>query len=257
MTSVCIASPAWGRIEVTRLVLEQRQRVCRDLASRGVDAGMLIAADDENLDVAGEYGCDTVETPNTPLGAKCNTLLYRAAETGVDYIVWVGSDDWIHPSVFDPIIGQGKLPARSKIHTGRHLSIVDMRTGMLSRLRVSGKYGAIPWVMDARMFRNAVTRRDGRRLAQIEPKEKRGLDGALIKGLRLGRVNFDWSFSDPSEFRCVDFKTRTNITPFAGLAKNVGIAEPEPAWDALAAEFPADLVQKAHDLSEAFQGVPE
>lgn len=254
MTSVCIVSPAWGRVDVTRLVLEQRQRVCGELASRGVDAAMLIAADDENLDVAGEYGCDTVETPNEPLGAKCNTLLYHAVETGVDWIVWVGSDDWIHPSVFAPILDQEETPARATIHTGRRLAIVNMHAGTLARLQVSGRYGAIPWLMDARLLRNAVTRRDGRLIAQIEPKLSRGLDGGLIRGLRLGRVNFDWSFSDPTEFRCVDFKTRTNITPFEGLARNVGVGDPEHAWKALRAEFPADLVQKAHKLSTRLRG---
>jgi len=218
---------------------------------------MLLAANDENLEIAGEYDCDTIETNNQPLGAKCNALLYAATETGVDYIVWIGSDDWIHPSVFDPITEQDKLPGRPVIHTGRQLAIVDMSSGQLSRLRVGGRFGAVPWVMDARVLRNAVvTRMKGQRLALINPKEKRGLDGALVKALRLGRVNFDWSFSDPTEFRCVDFKTRTNITPFEGLAKNVG--EPlEPAWDTLGHHFPGDLIHKAADLSERLKGASE
>lgn len=239
MTSVCILSAAWRRFAITRLVLEQRQRLCGELAARGVDAVSLIVADDENLDIAREYGCETVEAPNSPLGAKWNTGLQHAARTGADFVVWIGSDDWIHPDVFDPLIGRNTgSPA---IVTGRRLGIVDIRTGMLQRLSSPSQYGAIPWLIDARLLRT-------KNAEPLPPKLDRGLDGALVRGLRLGRLPFTWEWHDPHDFRCIDFKTETNITPYEGLARNIGVGDPEPAWPALAAWFPADLVEKASKL---------
>jgi len=247
--SICILSAAWGRFDLTRLVLAQRQRVCEELASRGVDAGMLIVADDENLDIAREYGADTVEAPNKPLGGKWNAGLVHAADSGVDWIVWIGSDDWLHPAVFDPIFDRDES-ALPLILSGHRLAIVDMATGRLQRIETPSPYGAIPWILDARLIRDARHRRNGERLGLIEPAVSRGLDGALIKALRRGRVNFDWRYDNPNDFRCVDFKTRANITPYEGLARNLGVGDPEPAWETLAEHFPAELVQKAADLSE-------
>lgn len=238
MTSVCFLSAAWRRFDVTRLVLEQRRRLCVDLAARGVEAASLVVADDENLDIARSYGCETVEAPNDRLGHKWNVGIQAAVATGCDWVVWIGSDDWVHPDVFDPIIDR---PAGDPvIVSGSRLGIVDLRTGMLQRLSSPSQYGAIPWLVDARLLRAA--------RAPIPPELPRGLDGALIRGIRLGRVNFTFEFHDPHDFRCVDFKTPMNITPYEGLAKNIGVGGHEPAWKALKGFFPADLLKQAQAL---------
>ncbi len=240
MISVCIVSPAWRRFDVTRLVLDQRQRLCVELASRGIDARSLIVADDENLEIAAEYGCDTLEAPNSPLGRKCNLGLHHAAQQGADYIVWIGSDDWIHPDVFQPLLD---LPATRPvtIFAGTRVALVNLRTGELQRVASPSKFGAIPWLIDSRLFTT-------RTVAPIKPELKRGLDGALIRGLRLARVDFEWVFDDPNDFRCVDFKSDQNITPYKSLAKHLAIGEPEVAWEALGDWFPADLIDKARAI---------
>jgi glycosyltransferase involved in cell wall biosynthesis len=240
VVSVCILSAAYRRLAVTRLVLEQRQRLCGELAGRGVEARMLIVADDENLDLAREYGAETVEYPNRPLGRKCNVGLHRAAELG-DYVVWVGSDDWIHPDVFQPLLdrSQGAPPV---IVSGSRLALVDLRTGRLQRVASPSKYGAIPWLIDRRLFTT-------RTVVPIKPELSRGLDGALIRGLRQAHVRFEWRFHDPHDFRCVDFKSDENITPFKALAKHLGTGPEESAWPALADWFPADLVEQARELA--------
>jgi glycosyltransferase involved in cell wall biosynthesis len=241
--SVCIVSPAWGRFAVTRLVLAQRQRLCGELASRGIDARTLIVADDENLEIAAEYGCQTIQAPNLPLGKKCNTGLHHAARQGADYIVWVGSDDWIHPDVFEPLLD---LPSGGPavIFAGTRVALVDLRTGVLQRVASPSKFGAIPWLIDSRLFTT-------RTIAPIKPELRRGLDGALIRGLRHARVDFEWSFHDPHDFRCVDFKSDLNITPYKVLAKHLGIGEPEQAWEALAGWFDADLIDQARSIFAA------
>lgn len=235
MVSVCVLSAAWGRPHITRLVLRQRQRLCEGLASGGIQARMLIVADDENLDVAREHGAETLEHPNSPLGKKCSAGLKAAAEIA-DYVCWVGSDDWIHPDVFKPLRQERSKPV---IVTGRRLAIVDMAAGRLQRLESPSKYGAIPWLIDSRLLRSPRTPN------LMQPDLQRGLDGGLIRGLRLARIDWQWVFDDPHDFRCVDFKTEANITPYAGLAKNLGVGAPENAWDALTGWFPADLIDDA------------
>lgn len=227
---------------MTRLVLEQRRRLCDQLAGRGIDAAHLVVADDENLEISAEFGGLSFQAANKPLGAKCNAGLKYAAALGFDFLVWVGSDDWIHPDVFQPLLspdlGDGAI-----IISGRRFAIVDLATGTLQRIETPSRYGAIPWIIDTRLFK-------GRPVEPIQPHLSRGLDGALVRGLRLSRVGFSWAFHTPNDFRCVDFKSTQNLTPFSGLAKHIGFGDPEPAWTTLADWFPEDLVAKARALSE-------
>lgn len=206
---------------------------------------MLIAADDENLAIAAEYGCQTLDVPNMPLGHKCNLVLKQAAGQA-DHVVWVGSDNWIHPDVFEPLIKLSRAKGaaqRATVWAGSRLVLVNLQTGRLQSVTTPSKYGAIPWIIDSKLLRS-------RQVTPIRPSLNRGLDGALIRGLRPARIPFQVSFHDPHEFRCVDFKTRDNITPYASLAKHLGDA-PEEAdpWTALAHRYPADLVEAAQALS--------
>ena len=93
---------------MTRLALAQRRWLCDELAARGLDANCVIVADDENLDIAREYGFDTVEVDNRGLGRRFNAGYRHAADQGADYLVHVGSDDWVHPDLFD-ILRQNDL----------------------------------------------------------------------------------------------------------------------------------------------------
>jgi glycosyltransferase involved in cell wall biosynthesis len=240
VTSVCIVSPAHGRSEITRLVLAQRRRLAEDLANKGFDVRLLIAADDENVEIAEEFGCDVVRVLNNPLGRKANVALAAAAATGAGWIVWVGSDDWIHPDAFDPLHVEYERPV---IVRGKRLSIVDTSAGMLQQISSPSAYGAIPWLIDARLFH--VTE-----INPIRSDRSRGLDGALARGLQRHRIPFEFVTHDPHPFRCVDFKTAANLWPFEFAAGAHALDEPEPAWTALANWFPADLVNQARRLSE-------
>lgn len=237
MISICVLSAAWRRFDVTRLALAQRQRLCEELAARGIKAHSLVVADDENLEIAAEYGCETVEAPNMPLGAKCNTGLRHAAAQA-DYVVWIGSDDWIHPDVFDPLL-QEQNPDRLPIHVGSTVAVVDLTRGRLQHIRTQSDFGAPPWILDSRLLHT--TKHD----RPIKPWLKRGLDGALVRGIRLNRRPFEFVWHDPHDFRCVDFKTDLNLTPFAGVAKHLGYGPEQDAWEPLEQWYPPDLVEQA------------
>ena len=241
MLSVCIASAAWRRLDVSRLVLKQRRRLCDELAARGIAATMLVAADDENLELAAEYAAETLETPNSPLATKSNLMLQRAADIA-DWVVWVGSDDWIHPDVFDPLDGRDRPIS---IIRGLRLVTIDLPTGELRRVHSPSQYGAIPWLLDSRMIRNKS------KPPILRTELERGLDGALIQGLRVLHKPFPLVFEDhdPHEFRCVDLKTDANLSPYKGLVESKGYGEPGTAWDDLQGWYPTDLIDEARQLS--------
>jgi glycosyltransferase involved in cell wall biosynthesis len=251
VTSVALVSPAWGRLAVTRLALTQRQALCGELAASGIDARCLVVADDENLDLAQEFGFDTLEAPNRPVARKFNLGLEHACREGADWIVWIGSDDWVHPDVFAPLLPGGALhdvdPADvPPIVIGHRLTIVDLARGALMRCKSPSTYGAIPWLLHRRMLEPAG-------FAPLRPDLDRGLDGALIRGLRLHRAPLAWQTHDPHDMRCVDFKSDTNITPYRRLQK-LATAPEEAPWSALEQHYPADLVDLARathlDLKE-------
>lgn len=248
--NVQLVSPAWRRYDVTRLALAERRWLCDELAARGLTAGSVIVADDDNLDIAHEYGFDTVEMDNSDLGRKFNAGYKRAAELGADVIVHVGSDDWVHPDMFDVLhqIDLEEPPNMKPTPTTpmvwrrapqcvshRRLSLVDLSTGLLQRCTVLGKYGCIPWLIP----RSVMAPQD---FQPIPSGLGRGIDGALVRSLKT-RPN--WIFQDVADEWCVDFKSPVNLTPYRGLARTLGYGEPLDAWETLAAKYPAHLVGMA------------
>lgn len=58
MESVLFVTPAWKRYELTRLCLWQRRLACDSLFEAGIYATSVVIADDDNLDIAREFGFD-------------------------------------------------------------------------------------------------------------------------------------------------------------------------------------------------------
>ena len=242
-----VVSPAWGRFAVTRLALAQRAHLAGVLAARGIDCHSLVVADDENLEVAAEFGAVGLEHPNDPLSDKCNAGLRHAGEQGADWVVWIGSDDWIHPDVFDAIdLDLGPHMARS-ILAGSRIAVVDMLRPRLRVCTPRGRMGVIPWVIPREMLAPSGW-------SPLLPGKDRGLDGWLVRGMRSSRVKPGWLKHDPHDMARVDFKSTVNLNSYEALGGLSGGPEMDP-WPALAEHYPAHLVDLARatsiDLQEA------
>jgi glycosyltransferase involved in cell wall biosynthesis len=253
--NVCLVSPAWGRFDVTRMVLAERRWMCDELALRGLQVTSVIVADDENLEIAEEYGFDTVEMGNLDLGAKFNAGYRYAAGQGADVFVHCGSDDWIHPDAFnilaetnlnaeapmpDPTPGNPVVWRRSpSMVSQRRILLVDLSRGQAQRCFVHGRYGCIPWMIPRKALQP-----EG--FAPIGPGHMRGIDGALVRGL-TARPTF--VFQDAPDEWCVDFKSATNVTPYRGLASALGVGDEEDAWPMLAEFYPEHLIDMARSLA--------
>lgn len=251
---VWLVSPAWGRFAVTRLALAERRWLCDELASRGLTAHGVIVSDDANLDIAQEYGFDTVEMGNDDLGARFNAGYLHAGRHGADVVVHIGSDDWIHPDAFNilnevaldettpplPTPGRPVVWRRGpQVVAQRRILLVDLNRQAAQRCFVPSKHGCIPW-----MIPRVALAPHG--FEPIPPGLMRGIDGALVRGMKT-RPN--WYFQDAPDEWCVDFKTSVNVTPYKGVASSLGNGPEEDPWPMLADFYPEHLVDLARQTA--------
>ena len=213
-------------------------------------------ADDGNLDIALEHGFTVLERPNFPIGRKWNDGIELAGSLGADFVSIVGSDDWVHPDLFDQMpldhtpypdfagVADGQAvvwnPDAPQAISGRELTLVDLLTGQAQVCRVKNRLGVIPWILPRKALKPSGFRpvADG---AEI------GLDGSLVAGLR---TPLNWQFRDPRPHARVDFKSGTNLNSFERIAGAIGEGDEIDPWPALAEHYPAELVEAARRLSE-------
>lgn len=216
---------------------------------------MLVVADDDNLDLAAEFGFDTLEVSNDLLGRKWNDGIGHALrELDADYVTVVGSDDWVHPDVFDVLpadVAPHPMPTaevpvvmwsdnQPEATTGREIALVDLASGRLRRCRSQGRYGVIPWVFP----RVALERCGGRPVAETA---QRGLDGSLVAGLG---IQPQWVFHDPHDLCRLDFKSDVNLNSYETITAAIGYGPEETdPWALLATRYPADLVEMARETA--------
>jgi hypothetical protein len=232
---------------VTRLVLRQREHLAGELAARGIDCHTVIVADDENLEIARSHGFATVELDNEGgLGRKFNAGFQHAAREGADWLVHIGSDDWVHPDVFTPLLA----PVEPRpILTGRRIAFVDLLSGRMSRGTLQGDQGVIPWIVPRHLMEPCG-------FAPIRPERPRGIDGELVRGLRRARVRPQWVFHDPHDLARVDFKSDVNINTFRSLPSSLTRRQDSDPWVALAERYPPELVDLARETHLELQEEP-
>lgn len=236
---VWLVIPAWRRAAVTRLCLAQKQHLAGVLAARGITANVVVVADDENLDIAADYGFQTITQRNV-LGLKLNDGIQYACDRGADYVAFVGSDDWVHEDFFD-VLSAARAPGREPLVAGHLISIVDLEMGRLRKLGVRGPAGVSPYLIPRRVLEASGFR-------PVPDDAVKGMEGRLIQtvGPRV-----DWMFHDPHDLCRVDFKTGQNMTPYARMERLLGYGrEVAPPWEHLASRYPgwlADLARKTHE----------
>lgn len=257
--NVWLVSPAWGRFDVTRLALAQRAHLVAELAPRGVALHCVVVADDENLELAREYGFDTVERSNRHLGAKFNDGIEHALRHGADVVATVGSDDWVHASVFDRLPASSLpvpvptaddpcvvwSPNQPEIIAGRRLTLVDLFTGRARMCRSRGIFGVIPWLIPASAFKVCRGR-------PLPDRQQRGIDGAMAVGLR--DADPKWVFCDVAPFARVDFKSDVNLNTYESICRAIGVGEDFDPWPQLERFYPSALVEQARALSDTMIG---
>lgn len=126
--------PAHGRHRLAAICMRQLRRTLDRLDEIGIRSYAVVVADeDEHLEVAEALGFDTLVLPNDPLGAKWNAGYQHAGLTrGASWIVPIGSDDVVDADVF-----AAALPAPGEISCFRTCSLVSPDGGSIVTLEIT------------------------------------------------------------------------------------------------------------------------
>ena len=237
--SLWFVVPAHGRVDLTRICLQQLRRTCDALAGFGVVASAVVVADDENLDSAADLGFWGYEQDNAFLGRKFNDGYELAAREGVDYVVPLGSDDWIHHRL---LVG-AELPRPNEIRCARRLVMVAEGGEKFMRLQVNYEGGIGMRITPTSLLKPL----DYRPADEDRP---RGVDTNTLMRIKLAnRVQL--TYFDADDFQIVDFKTEgANLNTWEMCVRHGAEPEEDP-WLQLAASYPAESVSAMRRFYEA------
>ncbi|HSE44354.1 MAG TPA: glycosyltransferase family A protein, partial [Gemmatimonadales bacterium] len=197
MSSLWFVVPAHGRVDLARICLAQLRNTCDQLAVSGIDASAVVIADDENLDTAACLGFWGYEQENSFLGRKFNDGYELAAREGVDYVVPLGSDDWVHPD----LVAGADLP-QGRIRCARRLVMVSEDGQEFVRLSVAYEGG-----MGIRVTPTELLAPLGYRPCGED--RKRAIDTHTLRALTTAHRDKPQllEYFDAHEWQLVDFKT--------------------------------------------------
>lgn len=236
---IAFVTPVHGRYEITRICLEQRLRVCDELADHGIAATCVCVGEDRNLDIAREFGFHTVQQINDELGRKFNDgIEYACRELAADHAVAIGSDDWIMTEyLLNP-------PRGGEVRSGGHLTVVrpdGLELASLThefRQSINAR-GFIPWVVPRETLAAMGYR-------PILDRRNRGIDACMGTGICRTNPRPIFSPSVVHPLQCVDFKNPLmQITPYDRTIKlNRSVVLHADPWEYLATSYDPDLCDK-------------
>lgn len=135
MIELWFVTPAYRRFELSELCLDQRRRLCEELAPHGIAATCVVVADDENLEIARAYGFEAVQRPNKWLGMKFAAGHHAALAGGATHVMPIGSDSWMHSELLL------QMPFHDDACTGS-TRLATLRADGLERLDLELAYAA-------------------------------------------------------------------------------------------------------------------
>lgn len=248
-----MVTPAWQRFTLTRICLEQRARACEELRADGLDATCIVVADDANAKTAREFGFEVVHTKNdlsraslqrpakARLGGKFNDGFYAAAKLGYDYVVAVGSDQFISPVMFDDIPRDRVIETAWFVH--RAVAIVPVTGDRYLRIWIDTDHRTGPSSGGFRTMPVASLKHCGYRPSS--ERISRGCDLATWRGGYRGYETIE-AFGDPLEV--VNFQSHgVQVTDWGALCKrwqNGSNLVRDPWLADLRRLYPDDLVDR-------------
>jgi len=199
------------------------------LAPGGVALDAYVVADDDNLDLAAQYGFTPVHCPNDHMGRKWNEGFFWAGVHGADLFVLIGSDNWIHPTAFD-------APPENAISAAASLDFVDLERGVLQHAHGSA---LIPWLIPRALL-------EPKRFLPFPDRIQRGTEAMLRGALNMPQI------IERDGPPGVDFKSAESMSPYAGVRNSIGDGVEHDLRD-LERHYPAHLVESALDLTKELQ----
>ena len=175
--------------------------MCNELAANGIKADCVVIADDENLDIAKQYGFHTVERDNEFLGRRFNDGHELAGKLGFDFSTPVGSDMFLDSELF--------FRLEDKFTITNYYAIVRKDGGNIATMFVD--WGILQ-IIPTRMMKSM----DYRPCAE---DIKRGCDTSArnrIKNRTPGKI-LEPVRKKAHQFECISFQSKQQITSYQGL----------------------------------------
>lgn len=234
MSLLWLVSPVHGRYGLTRICLEQRARVVDELRGHGIDVGVVVIGDDENVETARELGFHTLERPNA-LGLRINDgMEWAFREGGATHVVYVGSDDWLHADHL------ADLPPQGRARASRWLSVVSPDGRLIAAMEGPPPRGRVPWTLSRDLIEPCGFR-------PVPDELRRLADSAILASLPVERAQAFQYHAEDDPLRCVDFKSHEEqMTPWRRHAAR-RFARPNP-FEVLATRYPVDLVERMEEF---------
>lgn len=239
MRTLWFVMPAHGRRDLTAACIRQLARTCDDLYTLGIAAGAVVVSDErELLEVAADVGFATVQRDNRPLGRKWNDGFELAGRCGVDYVVPIGSDDWV-----DAAWVAAAIPNHPNGVGYTALSSVVSEDGTrLTRLRIGYVGGD-----GVRIIPTALL--EPLRYRPADEDRNRAIDTSIWERLERTHGHIRFQRFDLHPFQIVDFKTDGNqLNSYADCAGHMGDGVEVNPWAALSDHYPPDAISEMRDV---------
>lgn len=247
MKTLWFVVPVHGRLPLASICLRQLRKTCDLLRPRGVEATAVIVGDSVTLRALKprKLGFGAVERDNYALGRKYNDGIQAATDPAwngrpADYVVPLGSDDWVHPDLFR------HLPRRGHMTGFRWLSFVredgqEMTTRYLNTVGGCG----------IRIYSRDVLEPVGWR--PCDEHRRRGCDTSILHAVQARNrgLAIDEPMTDPRYI--VDWKSpneQLNTYGSLRLHRKLDVVDPFVALDGV---YPPESLRdmQAHYAQEA------
>lgn len=214
--------PVWQREATVRRHMENVERLISFDPSRYKITPFYVVSEDWAVEMCDEFGFDYHRCENSPLGKKMNEGLAQFINSDFDWMIGLGSDDFVEPSFLDeylPYFETRQIFGLKEVH------LINEANGMVKHVIVDqgcfGALRAIRWdLLTSASF-------DGERFIGIwENNQHKVLD--YVSSINIHRRTGQFVYPVHIEAKLFDVKGDLNINGFdkcAGERVRVGIDE--------------------------------
>lgn len=236
MPSLAFVMPVYGRLPLARICMRQLRRTCDQLTENGVHASAVVVGDDDNLAAASSLGFATVRRDNRFLSRKFNDGIQAALDPQwnphpADYVVPIGSDDWVDWQLFTD------LPRPGHMHGFQRLSFVREDGLEITESVVDYTGGC-----GIRIYPRQLMAKVGYRPADED--RTRACDTSILVNLRRAVPGLRIFHADSDHRQIVDWKSPAEqINGYAQVIQYARSKSTDP-FDVLADVFPAEALDE-------------
>lgn len=213
---IAVVAALWGRQLLAPLWWQAVDRLAAAWDAAGHTVEVVVGGSEAEHQVRAEaHGAVWVETPNQPLGRKWNNTMAAAFERGADYLLVLGSDDFLAPALVEAY-----LPhlARGERYIGlAGIYFTDLATGRTCLFRgyAKGHRRYREPVGAGRLLHRSLLL-DGRPWDELK---ERGLDSSMTERLQLPAAAL---LPVGPHAVAVDIKTAENLWRFHRVVRSAG-----------------------------------